>query len=423
MKNNDTKTIVFFYVNMTALGGAETLILRLMDWYLRHSYEVFLLTMHEINNSPILKDLKKINNGEYYIYNRQVEKFLNNGVELSFNTSDVLVLTMSLGDSLIHNKLLSGKKYGCRFIHRMYMIHPHCTTHLYADNDVSKNRYRFKFIIKPLLTFFIKEKIVFFMDEHTAAHAKNSYKIKDGDFTETIIRLPIIIKTDIVSKARNKNVNILGISRFEFPFKGYILGLLDTFNDLSSCFDNLYLTIIGYGVGEDIVNKKIAGFTEDVRKKINLIHQVPYSEINDYIDKCDLFVGMGTTALDAANMNKISIIPVAYQSGDLAFGFFHDNYKNLGAIYDKNLHYFHLGDLIREFLSFDDKSIIEKEDLVKSLITEHYNIDKIAPEIINLRYPQFPLHIKMLKYVISTTIKAFIKINMLFTGILKRPSG
>jgi hypothetical protein len=221
--------------------------------------------------------------------------------------------------------------------------------------------------------------MLIFMSESSREACINYYKLNDANLNFEILRLPMEITRTTVSKSKNDNINILSIARFDFPFKGYILGLIDAFKTIALSTNNITLTIIGYGEGEAMVNQKVAALPVNIRKRIKILNKIPYSEIVAYIDKCDLFVGMGTTALDAANRNKICIVPVSYQENDLSTGFFYDDYTNVGACYNPRATYHHFPELISQVLSVDDEKFIASENLSKSLLVKYYDIDKIAP--------------------------------------------
>jgi hypothetical protein len=243
-------------------------------------------------------------------------------------------------------------------------------------------------IARLLIILFINKKIIFFMDEETFMACVTYYKLKEINLQYEILRLPIVINNDVFSIPRRGVINVLTITRFEFPFKAYVLGLIDAFKKLIYSVPNMTLTVIGYGEGESLVEQKIMQLDEEIKTKITLINKVAYSEIDCYIDNCDVYVGMGTTILDAANRNKIAIVAVGYQAGDLAIGFFHENYTRLGEIYrdNKNKNYFRFSDLIRQVCSIDDDAFIEMGNNSKSRLSRFYNIDKIAPQIANEFY-------------------------------------
>jgi predicted hydrocarbon binding protein len=229
----------------------------------------------------------------------------------------------------------------------------------------------------------INKKNIFFMDEEVFKSCVVYYKLKENNLCREILRLPIVINNDISSASRREVVNILTIARFDFPFKAYTLGLIDAFQEIVNFLPNITLTIIGYGEGESLIKQKIMELKKEVKEKITVINKVAYSEIDHYIDKCDVYVGMGTTILDAVNRNKITISAVGYQLCDLATGFFFEDYRKLGEIYcdKKSQSYSRFSDLLEWVCSIDDDTFIEIENYSKSLLSSFYNIDKIAPQL------------------------------------------
>jgi hypothetical protein len=368
------QTIVLYFSKMV-VGGTETLIMRLMQWYIQHSYNVFLLTDEKIEDIILLKDIEKVNGGEYFILNKKSRFFYSNThKKLTFaDVQLVFVLSFNMLQFFKSFKLLKQSKYHCRFRYRIYIVHPYGS--YMAKSTILLSR--------VLMILLINKKNIFFMDEEVFKSCVVYYKLKENNLRHEILRLPIIINNDISSTARREVVNILTITRFDFPFKAYALGLIDAFQEIMNSVPNITLTIIGYGEGESLIGQKIMELKKEVKEKITVINKVAYSEIDYYIDKCDVYVGMGTTILDAVNRNKITIIAVGYQLCDLAIGFFHENYTKLGEIYcdEKIQCYSRFSDLLRWVCSIDDDAFIEIENYSKSLLSNFYNIGKIAPRI------------------------------------------
>ncbi len=363
------KTIVFFQ-NKMVMGGAESLILRLTKWYSTHYYNIILLTIDPVADDTILHD---VNPNILYYYDPKSKEFVSqcNRKLLCFNRDEkILVFTEQIYSFIQIMQLLSKKYRNYQIYYKLYVVHPY---------GILVGR-KIAWLMKPLIKRLVDEQIIVFMDEETRDTYKSYYRLNcKGE----ILRLPLFINEEIFSKPKNKVVNILTICRFDFPFKGYVLGLINSCEKIFIKNHEFRLTIIGYGNGLDRINSKIESLPSELQNRINIIDKLPYSEIDTYIDICDIFVGMGTTMLDAANRNKISIIPVAYQESDYAIGYFHDHY-NPKFIFDKSQvnSYNHFHDLIIDIISYEDNVFIRKEDLSKEVLKEHYDINKIAPQFI-----------------------------------------
>lgn len=149
---------------------------------------------------------------------------------------------------------------------------------------------------------------------------RNSFKI---------IRMPIEI-VDIDNEIMKKRsdmceMNILTIARADFPFKGYLLGLVDFVERLEKRGENFFLTIISYGSGIRVLEERISQCSNDTRNRITLLGKTDYTDLEKYYLKTKLYIGMDTTIIDAAQRGIISI-PVAADTYELICDkFYHED--------------------------------------------------------------------------------------------------
>lgn len=387
------------------MGGTETLTIRLLNWYRQNNYRSILLTLDEITSMTLLEDIKKINI-EHYVYNHNKREFYScKSNKLTFNSKDnCLIITHFMPEFFECFSMLTESKYSCKFRHTIYIVHP------YSTYMVSK---KIAFIGKGLIDYLLKKNVIVFMDETCIEKCVNYYGLIPEEYDLTVLRLPISVNCENIIANRNKIFNILTVSRFEFPFKGYVIGLIKSFEKLYTVNNNISLTIIGYGEGKDSVLRAIRDMQPVVAEKISVIDQVPYSKLNEYILKSDVFVGMGTTILDAAQMSKICIVAIAYQMSDHAAGFLHDNYKNIGEIYDKSNNYPSIYNLLNKALDFNNDEFKYYSDYTYRIIKECYNIDVIAPKLWQNTSYLFTINAYLL-------VKLLAALNVLITLIAKK---
>lgn len=182
-------------------------------------------------------------------------------------------------------------------------------------------------IIKPLVDKYFNKKIQE-LDEHNNIFYNNighlkyfenkyNYKVKFPSkkiYLKSPNREFTLFKEELVkNKYRSESFNILTISRFDFPHKGYLLGLIDNYVDLKKKYKNIKLFIIGYGEGKNQVLEKINNISNEIKKDIYLIGKVEYDKLNQYFDKVDLYIGLAGTVRDAA-LNSVISIPVRHYS-------------------------------------------------------------------------------------------------------------
>ncbi len=357
---------VVFYCNDFSMGGTETLLLRLMKYYRSLGYRVILLTVTPIHES-ILNDAKNID-FEHYIH--KTTEFYSLGKKLSFNSQEKpIVITQFMPEFLRCFRILRKKNYGVEFKHLLYIVHP--------DSTLYRPKFLTYFARIMILRLLYRNALVF-MDETCVKNCREFYNLKETVKFD-IFRLPMFINNNCDTYSfKNEIFNILTISRFEFPFKGYVLGLIHSFEKLSKKYPFLTLTIIGHGEGKSEVDALIANLPLTISSKITLLEKIPYHKINNYIMKCDTFVGMGTTVLDAANSNKIVIMAIAYQMQNFSAGFFHENYYSIGEVYKSRISYPVFEDLIESVVNLGESEFIDSAKRSKNVLKKYYNIEDIA---------------------------------------------
>lgn len=386
------------------MGGTETLILRLLEYYKNNDHRVILLTVTPIHKS-ILEDTNRVE-FEHYIYNEINSDFFNDNAKLSFEkTEQPLVITQFLPEFLKCFTILRRSKYGVNFKHILYIVHPYST--FFGPKALT-------FLAKVMIKILLNRKALVFMDEISVETCIEHYGLKRS-LNFKIFRLPILINenTDIIK--RNKVFNVLAIARFEFPFKGYVLGLINSFAQLSLKYPSSSLTIIGHGKGKIEVDNLLGSLEQTIASKIFVLGEVPYHKINDYVSGCDVYVGMGTTVLDAANNNKITITAVAYQMKNLAVGFFHENYETVGEILVPDVKYPTFDELLETVLTAPDDEFEKMAKKSKEMLRAHYNINFIGSGLLNYteKYLSFAevLLIDMLAYIHLFSVKLIEKIR------------
>lgn len=367
-ENMDYKQIVIFTYTNFILGGAETLILRMSEWFMNNNTKVYIIC-NSIDD--LLKNEYEEKNLKIYISNKKKDI-----LSLIFKKEldkKIIVVNFFFEEYLNCEQL--RKKH--QFYNFFYVVHPHRTivgkklpNHI---SNVCKRIYK-----KMFIQMYEKENIIY-MDEECIKIMEDYYSLNLPKAYKNIVRLPIKVQ-DVKTPSKNKKFNILTISRFDFPFKGYILGLIEDFAFLAKQNPEIILTIIGDGKDKDKVIKKIEELDKNIQKKIYLIGNVPYSELNTSFASASVYIGMGTTLLDASNM-KLPVIPVlGYTYQNFSSGFFYKmpnflgtDFNNYNSIAIKSL------DLIKDIISMDNNQYQNLCEKNYKEFCKVYNIDKIMP--------------------------------------------
>lgn len=113
----------------------------------------------------------------------------------------------------------------------------------------------------------------------------------------------------------SEKFNIFSVSRFEFPHKGFLLGLIKDYGKLKKKYPQLTYTIVGYGAGEERVKEEISKLEESAQKDIFLYGRCSPEELNEYYLKANLNLSVAGSCSSGAMLGVLSL-PVRHYSYD-----------------------------------------------------------------------------------------------------------
>lgn len=124
------------------------------------------------------------------------------------------------------------------------------------------------------------------------------------------------------AKTRNEQFRIVCSSRFEFPHKGFILGVLDDFVELKTKYSQIALTIVGDGPGKGDVERRLAGMTDDVRSSIELLGFLSPSRFDKVLEDAHLHVSLAGCLAIGARCGTLSLPARHYTTDFQTPGFY-----------------------------------------------------------------------------------------------------
>ena len=298
------------------LGGAETLLTRLGGYFIEKGIPVYLFCEH--------------------FYSEEIRsEFAEKGIIISQSacavkatlnncSSDDIILTVSLYDYI--NCLIEKQKKKVTTQVFYYVVHPFNSIHNTKSrvvNILTKKQYR------RILMSSANDGHMFFMDELCTTEFSRFYKCTEMNCLK-MIYLPMRIQKlnmPTVSKLierRHTSFNILTVARAEFPFKGYIKTLIALYKELYKINNKCSLTIVSSGEEIEILKEWIAMAVKETKGVIDLVENVSPNELGQYYSKAGLYIGQGTTLLEACNY-CIPVLPVEGYTYELkSNGFFNE---------------------------------------------------------------------------------------------------
>ena len=163
---------------------------------------------------------------------------------------------------------------------------------------------------------------------------QNVYKINFINPEQFLLKSVMRINdfNEIIVKERfnnRKNFNIISISRFEFPHKGYVLGLIDVFEKFSLKYKDARLKIVGSGPGEYLLKKRIEKLSTEIKNKISLVGELSPAYLEEYLKDMDINIGVAGSITTGIS-NSVLSIPVRHYSYNCeCYGYFHNEKSQL----------------------------------------------------------------------------------------------
>lgn len=317
---------IYVIIAQGSSGGTATLSIRISQKLINKNQEVVYIC-EEISDINSAMELKKIGVTLLEIEKNQISIEL---FDLYGFDAEYVFLSYTLDEYLFAEKL--KRKLNIKQ-NILYIVHKYELTKGKRFNRFLN--YIIKKIYKPVIKNIVENGDVFYMDAEYINELNDFYNFKSKNFCSQVLNLPMHVREidleNIRDKSKRRTFNLLAIARAEFPFKGYIIGLIDDFLEILKKHPSTTLKIISFGRDENQIKEKINSLPKEIVPKIELIGSVPYEKLCDYFEKTHLNIGMGTTVLDAANHGVPSIVVKSYTMRSISSGFFSEHPEMLAA--------------------------------------------------------------------------------------------
>lgn len=321
------KKYLMFVNNVSGIGGAELYIMRKTKFLVTKGYAVYIIS--GIVEPILINDFKYFNIFEFNQILFPTNIFKRDDVEKT------LVLI---------NKLAEIEKYDELF------VESHQTAPaLWAEEFALKNNCAN--LVYPLVEFSLKRKIYkqfFFdkLDKHLLLGSNKSYikNVFNIDKPNSYINIPFSadeIETKDCNIVKKHDIGLLTLSRVD---KNYVVESIRQIDQVALAHRNLILNYDIYLDKRQGRNyKKLAREIKKIKSdNLSISIKGPINPLNTSIfSNQDIFIGMGTSLLNACSM-KIPSLVIDYRNNK-CYGFFGLDHFEFGAserLANKNLSYF-----------------------------------------------------------------------------------
>ena len=357
---NKRNTLIINFRSFLNVGGIETYLYDLSKYLVNNGGRVIWLC----HNIPLVaksfSDLMLSDKIERVAVKEGLYWYKCEKLNISDEENAIIVSFSPLTNSMAEKM---WKKMGCPSnIYPLYII----------ANNVGEGYYleeNFKFFLKN----YVKSKmcqickrweenntIRFFALSHISS-LEDKYGIKISNHQTKLLKSvdnfnPLDLSI-IKIRASRDNFNIVTVGRFDFPHKGYMLGLVRSYGRLKRRFPKLNLTIIGYGPHEKELLAEISNIPIEYRSDIKIVGEVAPSDLVIYFNKAHLNVSVAGAASQGARYGLLTLPARNFCTGECeVYGYFSENALKTTSLCEGYL----VDNFIEEVINMPDDEYIRR---------------------------------------------------------------
>jgi len=215
-----------------------------------------------------------------------------------------------------------------------------------------------------------------------------------------------------------KKFNIVSIGNLK-KFKSYNLYMINVVEELINLGYNVKYDIYGEGpLKHEML--KIINF-KDLENNIQIHGQINYNDIDEVLKSCFVFIGMGTSIIEAAGRGIPSIVAVESIDKPYTYGFFYKlPYYNLGELLETKPS-LSIIELLFDLFNMSDDEYLEEGKKNKEYV-KNYSIEKLMPEfekiVINSSDNSDTKIIMFIKYYLMSIVNLFTRVRKIYAKFI-----
>lgn len=313
LEENKKYTLLINYPVLWA-GGIETYLASLMRYYLKEGHRVIWLTTSQYRENIAFDGLLDTPGLEIAIWEKWSRLFA--APKIHFEKNEQVIMITCRAAHYAAGELLR-RKAGLRDFKHIYTVAHHSGSAYYPDRRMKSawgKRVAYGYW-KRTLEMLVKKDWLFCFAEIQLENYESHYHVSIPNKTGKLV--PFVDSEQLHFDEENAGIReqerkdrfvITTCARFEFPHKGYILGLVDSYCRLKKEYPHIILQIIGDGSDGVMLREKIAALPDEIRKDIIMTGMVPPDNLNDYYKKSHVIVGLAGAILSGAQAGIPSVV-------------------------------------------------------------------------------------------------------------------
>lgn len=323
------RTLVFNYYGMTNVGGIEKYINEVTGALLNTDVRIVWL---KEKSSKVAQSFRKnmLNPGVDVIEVTQKGYHWFSYDNISFSPDEEITI-VSFSPLDMGRAIYLSNKFKTNKIRLLYAI-PNTTGNTYFIERFFGNPLR-HLVSKRMGRMFAKwdkaGALVFF-SQGQIKPLEEAYKIEISSKNEkklpSVIPMPDLDEEKLINRAKRNPFKIITVGRFDFPHKGYMLGLIEIYGKLKNIYPAIKLDIIGFGPDELLVKREIAKLNKDAQADVRLLGEVAPENLSLYFDDASLNISVAGSVFAGVKLGVLSIPARNYcYDGCEVYGFLPEN--------------------------------------------------------------------------------------------------
>lgn len=122
-----------------------------------------------------------------------------------------------------------------------------------------------------------------------------------------------------------KEFRIISVSRFDFPHKGYIIGLIEAFERIKRKYPNVTLSLVGSGHSMPEIRRRVSLLDEASRSSITYVGEVNYDDLPSLFRQANLNISLSGCCTMGAKCGVLSIPARHFSYSCEVYGFIPDS--------------------------------------------------------------------------------------------------
>lgn len=239
---------------------------------------------------------------------------------------DVVILSFGFFE---HARALEYKKKNTHLMVRAFFLMPHFTGPLvFPEQGFNNNSFIRRKIGKIYQRWVYSNQVIFFGKRHYEVLSSN-YEIDVPEENKNMVyrfdtREPFS-EIEVRSRYNRNEFRIVGAGRFDFPHKGFFIGLIKTYGEFKAKYNNLTLYLIGEPIGEidsmRMMRDVVDSFPAEIKEDIHFLKNMPESDLIDFYKTCNLMVGVAGCASMSAKNGVLTLPARHYDYSCEVYGF------------------------------------------------------------------------------------------------------